>query len=71
MEKSAKSSNTYVDPNPQQSQKFTIGKPLSVPSLTPAQANEKAVRQMLISLIKAKTYKKLEDIHKHIVNAGL
>jgi hypothetical protein len=26
---------------------------------------------MLISLIRAKTYKKLEDIHKHMTNAGL
>lgn len=71
MEKSAKSSNAYVDPNPQPSQK-ALSKAPSAPSVVPpAQAKEKAVREMLISLIRAKTYKRLEDIHRHMMNEGL
>jgi hypothetical protein len=53
--------------------------PLSKPPLSQTQplpqqnsnSNERAVREMLITLIRAKTYKKLDEIQRHMANEGL
>lgn len=74
-ERASKSGNAYVDPNPTPSKAPTKSAP-SVQSAPQQQQqqpqnNERAVREMLISLIRAKTYKKLDDIQRHMANEGL
>lgn len=72
-ERASKTGGTYVDPAPVPSKN---NKSLSAPSVQskpqqPPPNNDRAVREMLISLIRAKTYKKLDDIQRHMANEGL
>jgi hypothetical protein len=63
LEKANKTGGVYVDPNPTPSQKSAKSTPApSVQSRPPPVQNndrDRAVKEMLIALIRAKTYKKL------------